>query len=93
MLLAHLPVTAATGLLCALLLTAQIVAVAAAGAQNAGPPPPAVPASTPMSSSLQLAQPLTNLTVDYMPSEYVLLTTDWLCNETMHCVGFAGRGA
>ena len=75
MLLAHLPVTAATGLPCALLLTAQMVAASAAGAaQNAGPAPPAVPEST-MSTrtSLQLAQSLTNLTVDYMASEYVNL--------------------
>ena len=72
--LLHLPVTAATGLLCPLLLAAQTMTGAAAGAlQDAGPPPAAL-ATT--STRLQFSQPLRNLTVDYMPSEYLLLTTD-----------------
>ena len=72
--LLHLPVTAATGLLCPLLLAAQTMTGAAAGAlQDAGSPPAAL-ATT--STRLQFSQPLRNLTVDYMPSEYLPLTTD-----------------
>eukprot|EP01043_Picozoa_sp_COSAG02_P067203 COSAG02_NODE_10714_length_1875_cov_3.233108_2_plen_533_part_01 len=82
--LLHLPVTAATGLLCLFLLTVQMMTAAAGALHDAVPRPAAL--ATMSTRRLHLSQPLSNLTVDYMPSEYLLLTTDrfvQMCNSAL----------